>query len=247
MSDKTKNNGASAVNKIVSNQDKGVTSKSEVKKTQAFAGRTEDIRVLIKSKHTSPNKEAIIEVFKGQPKQIDGFDDLDGIAKMLGYHASEVDELLTTLQKGVKGPPYHEELIQYRFKDGAIRVPSGSTNYLLCSENSTSGKGDALKPGNRSSSGPGFNSGPNRSMNTSGPESSRSGLGSSRSGPGSSRSGPGASRSGPESSKSGPESSRSGPESAKSGSSGTSKPTQEDLRDRNVVIEAVKKAIRDRR
>jgi hypothetical protein len=233
-------NGASAVNKIVSNQDKGVTSNSNVKKTQPFAGRTEDIRVLIKSKHTSPNKEAIIEVFKGQPKQIDGFDDLDGIAKMLGYHASEVDELLTTLQKGVKGPPYHEELIQYRFKDGAIRAPSGSTNYLLCSENSTSSKGDALKQGNRSSSGPGFNSGPNRSMNTSGPGSSRAGPESSRGGPASSKSGLGSSRAGPGSSKS-------GSESAKSGSSGTSKTTQEDLQDRNVVIEAVKKAIRDRR
>jgi len=240
MSDKTTANGAGAVNKIVSNQDKGVTSNSNVKKNQTFAGRTEDIRVLIKSKHTSPNKEAIIEVFKGQPKQIDGFDDLDGIAKMLGYHASEVDELLTTLQKGVKGPPYHEELIQYRFKDGAIRAPSGSTNYLLCSENSTSSKGDALKQGNRSSSGPGFNSGPNRSMNTSGPGSSRGGPGYSRAGPESSKSGLGSSRAGPGSSKS-------GSESAKSGSYGTSKTTQEDLQDRNVVIEAVKKAIRDRR
>jgi hypothetical protein len=127
MSDKT--TGANGVKKIVSNEDKGVTSKSDVKKPQAIAGRTEDIRVLIKSKHTSPNKEAIIEVFKGQPKQINGFDDLDGIAKMLGYHAGEVDELLTTLQKGVKGPPYHEELIQYIFKDGAIRAsPSVSMN-----------------------------------------------------------------------------------------------------------------------
>jgi hypothetical protein len=243
MSDKTKNNGASngtgAVNKIVSNQDKGVTSNPNVKKTQAFAGRTEDIRVLIKGKHTSPNKEAIIEVFKGQPKQIDGFDDSDGISKMLGYHASEVDELLTTLQKGVKGPPYHEELIQYRFKDDAIRAPSGSTNYLLCSENSTSSKGETLKHGNKSSSGPGFNSGPNRSMNIFGTGYSTSGLGSSRGGPGSSRGGPG-------SSKSGPGSSTSGTEYSKRNPSVTNKPTQEDLHNRNVVIEAVKKAIRDR-
>ena len=147
MSDKTKNNGeingTSDVNKIVSTEGTGVTSKSEVKKTKAFAGRTEDIRVLIKSKHTSPNKEAIIEVFKGQPKQIDGFDDLDGITKMLGYHASEVDELLTTLQKGVKGPPYHEELIQYIFKDGAIRaLPSGSTNL---NKNRVGGKSNSVR------------------------------------------------------------------------------------------------------
>lgn len=236
MSDKTKNNGAGAVNKIVSTEGKGVTSKSDVKKPQAFAGRTEDIRVLIKSKHTSPNKEAIIEVFKGQPKQINGFDDSDGIAKMLGYHASEVDELLTTLQKGVKGPPYHEELIQYRFKDGEIRAPSGSTNYLLCSENSKSSKGEALKQGNRSPGGTGFNSGPNRSMNMSGPGSYKI------DGPGSSKSILGFSKSSPGSSKSGLGFSKSSPGS----SSGTSKISQEDLRDRKVVIEAVKKAIRDR-
>ena len=237
MSDKTKNNGASGVNKIVLNEDKGVTSKSDVKKPQAFAGRTEDIRVLIKSKHTSPNKEAIIEVFKGQPKQINGFDDSDGISKMLGYHASEVDELLTTLQKGVKGPPYHEELIQYRFKDGAIRAPSGSTNYLLCSENSKLNKGEALKQGNRSFSGPGFNSGPNRSMNMSGPMSSRGGPMSSRGGPASSRGGPGSSNSGMGSSKNG------GPY----GTNKTGEITQEDMDNRAAVARAVIKAIRDRR
>lgn len=248
MSDKTKNNGASnstsAVNKIVSNEGKGVTSKSEVKKPQAFAGRTEDIRVLIKSKHTSPNKEAIIEVFKGQPKQINGFDDSDGITKMLGYHASEVDELLTTLQKGVKGPPYHEELIQYRFKDGEIRAPSGSTNYLLCSENSKSSKGEALKQGNRSPAGPGFNSGPNRSMNMSGPMSSRGGPASSRGGPMSSRSGPVSSLGGPGSSNSGIGSSKNG---GPSGTNKTGEITQEDMDNRAAVARAVIQAVRNRR
>jgi len=221
MSDKTKNNGASNgasdVNKIISTEGNGATPKSGIKKSQMVAGRVDDIRVLIKGKHTSPNKETIIEVFKGQPKQIDGFDDLDGIAKMLGYHASEVDELLTTLQKGVKGPPYHEELIQYIFKDGAIRaLPSGSTNL------------NKNRIGEKSNSGPG---------------SSQSGPGSSNSGPGSSQSGPGSSKSGPGSSKSGPDSSKSGPESSQNGQENQAR-QQEDMKKRNTVVTSVVSAIK---
>jgi len=138
------------------------------KKKQPFSGRTEDVRVLIKKKHTSPNPEAVIEVHRGQPKTIDGIDHLDGIAKMLGYQASEVDELLATLQKGVVGPPYHEELIQFRFKDNVITSGKDhiETSILCPGSGSGFGFGSGKKQG--ASSGTGFNGGPNRSMNSQG-------------------------------------------------------------------------------
>jgi hypothetical protein len=105
------------------------------KKKSPFVSRTEDIRVLIKKKHTSPNKDAIIQVYKGQPKSIDGFDDWDGISKMIGYHTGEVDETLATLQKGAVPPPYHEELIQFRFTDNALTSASNtSSTKALCSD-----------------------------------------------------------------------------------------------------------------
>jgi hypothetical protein len=135
-----------------------------------FAGRTEDIRVLIKNKHTSPNQDSIIEVFKSGPS-IDGIDDADGIAKMINFHTNEVDETLATLQKGLIGPPYHEELIQFRFKDKPIASKDLPRSALCEAEGEESVRSDgktkslAASQGVGQSQGWGQNQGPSFGKN----------------------------------------------------------------------------------